>query len=107
MTNFLANRVLVVLVSVVLFAFVVWMSGVENLWQRLVTFPHWALSSILLLMVANLFLVSFRFWRVLAHFGIAVTWKVALYASNAGHAAGLVVISLFGQVVGRQVVMQQ
>jgi hypothetical protein len=107
MTNFPANRVLVVLVSVVLFVFVVWMSGAENLWQRLVAFPHWALSSILLLMVANLFLVSFRFWRVLAHFGITVPWKVASYASNAGHAAGLVVISLFGQVVGRQVVMQQ
>jgi len=107
MTNFPARRLLAVLVSVFLIAFVLWMSGVENVWLGLVSFPHWALFGILMLLVANLFLVSFRFWRVLAHFGITVPWKVASQACVAGHAAGLVVISLFGQVMGRQVVMQQ
>lgn len=107
MTNFPARRLLAVLVSIFLIAFVLWMSGVENVWRRLIGFPYWALSGILLLLVANLFLVSFRFWRVLAHFGITVPWKVASHACVAGHAAGLVVISLFGQVMGRQVVMQQ
>jgi uncharacterized membrane protein YbhN (UPF0104 family) len=107
MTNLPARRLLAVLVSIFLIAFVLWMSGVENVWQRLVSFPYWALFGILLLLVANLFLVSFRFWRALAHFGINVPWKVASHACVAGHAAGLVVISLFGQVMGRQVVMQQ
>lgn len=107
MTNFPTRRVLAVLVSIFLIAFVLSMSGVENVWRRLISFPHWALSGILLLLVANLFLVSFRFWMILAHFGITVPWKVASHACVAGHAAGLVVISLFGQVMGRQVVMQQ
>jgi uncharacterized membrane protein YbhN (UPF0104 family) len=83
------------------------MSGVENVSLRLVGFLPWTLFGILLLMVANLFLVSFRFWRVLEHFGINVPWKVVSHACVAGHAAGLVVISLFGQIMGRQVVMRQ
>lgn len=106
LTNFHARRLLAVLVSLSLIAFVLWLSGVENVWRRLVGFPPWALSGILLLLLANLFLVSFRFWRVLAHFGISLPWTVASRACVAGHVAGLVVISLFGQVMGRQAVMQ-
>jgi uncharacterized membrane protein YbhN (UPF0104 family) len=107
MTNFPARRLLAFLFSIFLIAFVLWMSGAENVWRRLISFSPWALSGILLLLVANLFLVSFRFWRVRAHFGINVPWKVASHACVAGHAAGLVVISLFGQVMGRQFVLQQ
>lgn len=107
MNNFPARRFLVVLTTILLIAFALTMSGVENVWRRLLGFPAWALSGILFLLVANLFLVSFRFWRALVHFGITVPWKVASHACVAGHAGGLVVISLFGQVIGRQVVMQQ
>jgi len=57
------------------------------------------------LLLANLVLVSFRFWRVLAHFGIALSWGIALRASIAGNVAGLVVIPLFGQIMGRQSVL--
>lgn len=105
--NFPIRRLSAVFISILLIAFVFWLSGVENVLRRLAGFPPWALASILALMLANLFLVSFRFWRVLAHFGIALPWKVASRACIAGHIAGLLVISLFGQVMGRQAVMQK
>lgn len=105
--NFPIRRLSAVFVSIFLIALVFWLSGVENVLRRLAGFPPWALAGILALLLANLFLVSFRFWRVLAHFGIALPWKVASRACVAGHIAGLVVISLFGQVLGRQAVMQK
>lgn len=92
--------------AVFLLAIVLWLVNPGNLIQRLTVFPPWATASMLLLLVGNLFLVSFRFWRVLAHFGIHVPWNVASRASVAGHVAGLVVISLFGQVAGRQAVLE-
>lgn len=106
LSDFPVRRLAAVFVSICLIALVFWLSGVENVLRRLVGFPPWALASIMALLLANLFLVSFRFWRVLAHFGIALPWKVASRACVAGHVAGLVVISLFGQVMGRQAVMQ-
>lgn len=105
--NFPIRRLSAFFVSIFLIALVFWLSGVENVLRRLAGFPPWALAGILALLLANLFLVSFRFWRVLAHFGIALPWKVASRACVAGHVAGLVVISLFGQVLGRQAVMRR
>lgn len=104
--NFPIRRLSAVFVSILLIALVLWLSGVENVLRRLAGFPPWVLASILVLLLGNLFLVSFRYWRVLAHFGVAVPWKVASRACIAGYIAGLVVISLFGQVMGRQTVMQ-
>lgn len=107
LNNFPVRRLLAVFISIGLIALVFWLSGVENVLWRLASFPPWVLAGILGLLLANLFLVSFRFWRVLVHFGIALPWNVASRACVAGHAAGLVVISLFGQVLGRQTVMQK
>lgn len=106
LTPFPVRRLLVGLVSLSLIAFVLWQSGTMNVWRRLVGFPVWALAGILALWLANLYLVSFRFWRILAHFGIALPWQVASRACVSGHAAALVVISLFGQVMGRHAVMR-
>jgi hypothetical protein len=60
----------------------------------------------MLVLLANLFLVAFRFWRGMRHFGISLPWNVASQASLVGHLSGLVVISFFGQVIGRQAVLQ-
>lgn len=105
--NFPVRRLFAVFVSIFLIVLVLWTSGLENVLQRLVEFPTWALAGILMLLVANLFLVSLRFWRVLGHFGLILPWRVASRACIAGHVAGLVVISLFGQVMGRQAVLHQ
>ncbi len=105
--NFPVRRLFAVFVSIFLIAVVFWLSGIENVVRRLAGFPLWTLASILGLLLANLFVVSFRYWRVLEHFGITVPWKVASRACVAGHVAGLFLISLFGQVLGRQAVMQK
>ena len=92
-------------VSLFLVGFAGWLSGVENIVHGLVRFPLWAVVGILLLLSVNLLLVSLRFWQVLAHFGIILPWSVALRANIAGNVAGLVVIPLFGQILGRQSVL--
>lgn len=104
-SNFSVRRLSAVLVSIFLIAFVFWSAGIEDVLRKLAGFPPWAVASILTLLLANLFLVSFRFWRVLAHFGIALPWEIALRASIAGTVAGLFVIPLFGQIMGRQSVL--
>jgi uncharacterized membrane protein YbhN (UPF0104 family) len=98
---------LAVLVSLVLIALVCWVSGVANLMHRLGEFPLWGVASMLILLMGNLFLVSFRFWRILAHFGIDLSWKVAFQANISGSVAGLIVFPLFGQMMGRQSVLQR
>ena len=105
LSNFPIRRLSSVLISVLLIALVFWSSGVENVLRGLAGFPPWAVASMLALLLANLFLVSFRFWRVLAHFNIAIPWAIALRANIAGNVAGLVVIPLFGQIMGRQSVL--
>lgn len=92
-------------VSVLLIGFACWLSGIENIVHGLARFPFWAVAVIVFLLSANLLLVSFRFWQILAHFGIILPWPVALRANIAGNVAGLVVIPLFGQIVGRQSVL--
>lgn len=105
-SDFPIRRLITVFISILLLALVFWVSGVENVLRGLAGFPPSAVAGMLALLLANLFLVSFRFWRVLAHFGIALPWDVALRASIAGTVAGLFVIPLFGQVMGRQSVLQ-
>lgn len=95
-----------IVVALILLALVLWLSGAEVVVARLTQFPLVSLGLIILLLSVNLWLVAFRFWRVLAHFSIRVPWAVASRASLAGHAAGLVMISLFGQVAGRQAVLR-
>ena len=103
--NFSIRHLFAVFVSILLIALVFWSSGIENVLHGLAGFPPWAVASMLALLVANLFLVSLRFWRILAHFGIALPWNIALRASIAGNVAGLMVIPLFGQIMGRQSVL--
>ena len=105
-SNLLIRRLLAVCISALLIALAFWLSGLENIFRGLVGFPLWVVASLLALLLANLFLVSFRFWLVLAHFGIALPWKIALRANIAGAVAGLFVIPLFGQIIGRQSVLQ-
>ena len=104
-SKFPIRRLVAVLISVLLVVLVFWSSGVENVVRGLAGFPPWAVASMLALLLANLFLVSFRFWRVLVHFNIAIPWAIALRASITGNVAGLVVIPLFGQIMGRQSVL--
>ena len=100
------RRIFITIISLFLLSLALWISGVKDVFTRLTSFPLWVTGSLLVLLLANLFLVSLRFWRVLAHFGVILPWKVASRASISGHVAGLFMISLFGQVMGRQLVLR-
>lgn len=101
------RRFLAVLISLILVGISVWSIGTVNLFERIISVPGWVLGSMLILLALNLLAVVIRFARILSHFGLSVPFRVAAQASIFGYVAGLVVISLFGQVAGRQVVMQK
>ena len=60
---------------------------------------------LLIILVINLFLVSFRHWRTLSHFHFELPYNVAFRANMAGYLGGLFVWSLLGQTMGRQTVL--
>jgi uncharacterized membrane protein YbhN (UPF0104 family) len=105
-SNLPIRRLVAVPLSALLIIIVSWLSGIEDVVRKLAGFPPQAVASMLVLLWANLFLVSFRFWRILAHFGVALPWEIALRANIAGTVAGLFVIPLFSQIMGRQMVLQ-
>lgn len=100
------RRLLAIFISLLLLTLAIWMSGATNVAQGLSRFSPLTVAGILLLLLGNLFLVSFRLWRILGHYGIPLPWRVVSRASIAGHVAGLFVMSLFGQVLGRQAVLR-
>lgn len=101
------RRLTLIVISASLIALAFWLSGTEDIVHVLARFPLWATVCMVVLLMANMYLVSFRFWTVLRHFEIEVPWKDALRANVAGNVAGLVVMPLFGQVAGRQSMLQK
>ncbi|HEX9868288.1 MAG TPA: lysylphosphatidylglycerol synthase transmembrane domain-containing protein, partial [Candidatus Tectomicrobia bacterium] len=101
------RRLAVVGTSVVFLLLAFGIFGGQDFLRSMSDFPLWAVVAILVLFGLNLLLVSFRLWRILDHFGMALPPGVALRASIAGQAGSLFVISLFGQVVGRQMILQR
>lgn len=93
-------------ISITLLGMILWVAGPSNVLRPLQDISGWTLVGIFLLLVANLFVVSLRLWRVHNHFGIALPWAVAYRACLSGQVAGLMVISLFGQTLGRQSVLR-
>lgn len=94
------------LVSLSLLAGLVWMVDPAQALRRLATFPPGLLAVLAVLFALNLLLVSFRFWRIAAHFSITLPWGTALRANLGGHVAGLFFIPLVGQVAGRQALLR-
>lgn len=106
-SNLRIRGLFAVFLSVLLLTLVFWISGLKSVLSGLAGFPPWAVASMLALLSANLLMVSFRFWRVLTHFGITLPWSVALRANIAGNVGGVFVLSLVGHVMGRQLVLQR
>jgi hypothetical protein len=105
--HLLGSRAAKGILAALLLLFALWVSGLEAVGSRLLSFPFASLAFILLLLLANLWLVAFRYWRILVHFSYRVSFATASRATLAGHLAGLLVFSLLGQVVGRQAVLRQ
>lgn len=83
------------------------MSGIDDVFDRLMSFSPTTVFSLLLILLLNLFIVSFRFWRILAHFGTPLPFLVTTRAKMSGLVAGHFMITLFGQVMGQQAVLRK
>lgn len=81
--------------------------GSRGVLASLKELPLLTFVAIALLILINVFVGSFRFWRILAHQHIDLPWAAVLRANLAGAVAGLFVISLFGQVLGRHVRLRE
>lgn len=101
------RRAIAISLSVSLLIFVIWTTGLKEAFESIADFPAWLVGSIIVIFFANLAVVSFRLWRTLRHFGIQLPHKVISQASISGHLAGLMFISLFGQVLGRHIVLRK
>lgn len=96
------RRILLLAISCSFLAAVIWFAEPSSTLNSLGELPIEVLCAFFVLLGVNLFVVSFRFWRVLTYIGIDVPWPVALRASMAGHLSSLFFIPLIGQVAGRQ-----
>lgn len=94
-------------ISLLLLGVVLWMAGPARFFERMGNFSVPTLLMLLALLLLNLFAALFRFWRILVHFRLPVSWRTSVAASMAGNLAGLLVVPLLGQVAGRQAVLQR
>lgn len=97
------KRIFLLIISVVLTAIAFILSGASNLFDSLTFIPLQHILIILLLLTANIFIVSFRLKRILFHFGQLLPGIRAIQATVSGLLASLFVFSLLGQVLGRHI----
>lgn len=95
------------LLSVLLLWAGAWIAGADKVLDDLKRFPAWVVAAVLIAFALNLAVVSFRLSRLLKYFHVNVPYSIAFKASLQGHFASLFLISLFGQVAGRQTVLRQ
>lgn len=101
------RHVLAIAVSGILLAVILWIVDPSEVLSAARNIPGWALTGMLALLVINLFVVSLRLWRMHHHFGIRLPWAAAYGACISGQLGGLMVVSLFGQTLGRQTVLRR
>jgi O-antigen ligase/uncharacterized membrane protein YbhN (UPF0104 family) len=101
-----ARRLAATAVTIVAILWVLHAVGIDTAWSGFQTMRAADIAIMLGLLAANFALVSVRLLVLLRQFGWRVGGWVALRATAAGQAAGLVVFQLVGQVVGRQAVLK-
>lgn len=94
------------LVSIALLVFVFLYAKPEGLQSYISSFSYWLLFFVFLLLIANILVVVYRYYRILNHFGFAPGWWPVLKGCILGNIASLVVIPLMGQMAGRQAVLR-
>lgn len=101
------QRLITLCASLALIAGALFFAGPKEAIASLREFSGTTIVIALTLFAANLWLVSWRLYLVLEHFNLKVSFYRAWQASVAGQLAGQVFISLFGQVVGRHMVLRR
>ena len=103
----LSHNLILLMLSVLLLATGIWITGYKKLIDDFAQFPIWVVMLVLTLFAANLSVVSYRLGRLLRYFGVNVSYSRSLQASLQGYFASLFFISLFGQVAGRYAALRQ
>lgn len=101
------RHLIAIAVSIGLVLSAIWIADIDDVLGTLVRFPISIVMAILGLFVLNLMVVSFRLQRLLSHFGVVISAKAVSRASISGHVSGLIMTSIFGQVIGRHVALRQ
>jgi len=101
-----ARKIVGAVVSLILLAGLMFYLSPADILSHAQQFPAALLVLVFALMVANVVVVTFRFWRILSHFDHPLPWLLVFKASAAANIASLLVIPLFGQMAGRQAVLQ-
>lgn len=97
----------IIFASIILLSGVIWVVGPADILHDLAQFPAWSIVAVLAISALNLLIVSLRLSQTLAHFGTTIPYDISLRASVVGHLAGLFVMSIFGQVVGRHMALRR
>jgi uncharacterized membrane protein YbhN (UPF0104 family) len=92
--------------SALLLGIGVWFAGGQNILADLKQFSFWTVAAVFIIFVLNLVVVALRLSRLLQYFHIKIPYSVAVKATLQGQFTSLFLISLFGQVAGRQVVLR-
>ncbi|MGY3024509.1 uncharacterized membrane protein YbhN (UPF0104 family) [Pseudomonas lurida] len=101
-----AKKIVGAVVSLFLLAGLMFYLSPADILSHAQQFPPALLVLVFALMVGNVVVVTFRFWRILSHFDHPLSWLLVFKASAAANIASLLVIPLFGQMAGRQAVLQ-
>jgi uncharacterized membrane protein YbhN (UPF0104 family) len=92
--------------SVLLLGVGVWFAGGKNILADLKQFSFWTVATVFIFFVLNLVVVTLRLSRLLQYLHIKIPYSVAFKATLQGQFTSLFLISLFGQVAGRQLVLR-
>lgn len=101
------KRYIPIIVSAAFLALLAVSFDAGEIFETLRGFSIVTVMSLVVLLGANVALVSFRLWRLLAHFGTKVDYLTSLRANIAGLVSGLVMIALAGAIIGRRLVLRR
>lgn len=101
------KKYVALLLSLVIISIVFFIIDFDEFYDSLESFPLAAIVSVFILFLINSFVVIFRYWRVLRHFGYFVDFASVVKASVSGNIASLLMVPLVGQVAGRQMILNK
>lgn len=95
------------LLSVGLFSLLLLYVDSSNIYSQIKNVPATSVGLVFLCCLTTPIWATLRFWRMLDHFGVRISWVACLKATVSGQVASLFMIPVFGQVVGRQLLLTQ
>lgn len=105
--NFNNRQLLKALISLILLGALTYYASLLELLDSLKRFPLEIVVLNIMLIGASIVMVTFRYWRILNHFGHNLSWRVVYRACAAANLASLVIVPILGQLIGRQALLRR